>query len=1199
MKFKKLEVAGFKSFADRLEIKFSDGVTAIVGPNGCGKSNVADAIRWVLGEQSAKLLRGNSMQDVIFNGTDKRKSLSYCEVNLYFDNTGKQLFPSLDYDEVVISRKLYRSGESEYCINRTACRLKDITELLRDGGMGREGYSIIGQGRIEELLRAKPEDRRAIFEEAAGVSKFKARKVETERKLARTRESIERLDFMLTQQQEVLGPLSKQAEDAKIWRELRAQLKRHEINIYIHQYESASQAKQAIQDRLNAVCSDIDMRQKECDAASMEYNEAMNRLGDTDKLITSLRDELLALTIDIEKTAGDIKVLRERQSYLRSQNEKFEQQRDKLNMESEQLGVAIKAYEGRIEEIIAELSAANAEAEKYNEDYVTVANTIAQNEGEVENTHRTVVEALNRLSEIRANMASLTAEREALADSLGELESRLESCRERISAYEAQRASVKEENARFVAEKGALSSELDALYETNGNCVSQINTAAVKIDEISAKYYTAKTRRKMLSEMRQSLEGFQYAVKRLVSDAKTHKEIASKMEGVIATLVRAKEGYALAIDTALGAAVQNIVTATEEDAKYLIEYLKQNDIGRATFLPMSAAKPRSLEPQYKYLLSEKGVCGIATDLIEYDPKYDAVMSGLLGSTVITEDMDSAIAIARKSRYSFKIVTCDGEVLTPHGAITGGARKGSERSHIFDGERELSELTEQLKKMDSDLALLNKQRDEAVKVQRESSEKIRALTEKVHTLDLEIATRTESITQIEYSLNELNSELTDLEARKKAAGDRIAAITHDFDSIGELEEIANSEKDSASESSDQQRQQFDALRKRRDELHELMTSARSRVSELEVQKVSCEGELNRFRINLESVQYSLQADEKQYNENTEMINGLEEQISSATRESNDTDSVRVREIRENLANLDDYKSEVQLTLAALDSKRMELVNELQKLGEKKTREELQLQKVDTDIEQMQEKVKTDYNLDYESCLPFKEEEYDLNKGIIEANKINRKINALGFVDETAIERSQELLATYNENKLQRDDLVKAEADFTKLIADLSKKMIEQFSENFEKIRVNFVKIFNQLFGGGNADLLLLESEDPLAAGIEIVAQPPEKKLQSISLLSGGERALTAIAILFAILRLKPMPFCVLDEIEAALDDANAGRFAKYLRNFSADTQFIVITHRKPTMELADNLYGVTMEEKGVSKIVSVKLSEAIKLDSQDS
>ena len=524
-------------------------------------------------------------------------------------------------------------------------------------------------------------------------------------------------------------------------------------------------------------------------------------------------------------------------------------------------------------------------------------------------------------------------------------------------------------------------------------------------------------------------------------------------------------------------------------------------------------------------------------------------------------------------------------------------KNADSTNVFGYDKEIETFAAQIAEMDKKLTELNALRDEKAKLQRVTSEQIRTVSEEVHKLEVEIATRTEALSKFKAADEELRAELEGLTEEETKARLRIEEITRDVDSVGELEQIVLGKKDSANESGEEQRHQFDALRKQRNELHEMMTSARVRVSTPEAKYSAIDGEIARLKANMESIAAKSQYETKQIADNDVLIKELDATITESMNTENSADSNRVKEVRYKLANLDEYKQELNESIAALDSKRMALVEELNKLHEKKSREEMQLAKVDTDIEIMQQKVKENYELEYDDCLPFKEENYDLAKGVAEANRLNRQMNALGHVNLDSIEQCKEMYASYHEMDVQREDLVKAENDLVKIINELSAEMLGKFTSQFEQIRVNFVKIFKELFDGGNADLLLLDSENPLDAGIEIVAQPPEKKLQSISLLSGGERALTAIAILFAILRLKPMPFCVLDEIEAALDDANAGRFAKYLRRFSEDTQFIVITHRKPTMELADSLYGVTMEEKGVSKIVSVKLSDDIKMEEQ--
>lgn len=1190
MKFKKLEVCGFKSFADKLEIKFGGGVTAIVGPNGCGKSNVADSIRWVLGEQSAKLLRGSSMQDVIFNGTENRKSLSFCEVSLYFDNSEKW-FSNLAYEEVVISRKLYRSGESEYSINKSPCRLKDITDHLRDAGMGREGYSIIGQGRIDELLSAKPEDRRTIFEEAAGISKFKARKLDSERKLARTRDNITRINDILQEKSRILEPLTRQSEAARKWLDLRDRLRDFEINTYIYQYDSASQAKAVINERMNALSEEIDLRERECNEATAGYNEAMQNLNSIDRNIEKLREELLTLTVGMEKQAGEVKLLNERLNYLNKQNYQLLADNKALDDEYRMTSELIEQGQGELDKKVFELERLKEKNASVSENYFKIVDELKAGEGEMESNHREMLEAMDKLSEIKSNMSRLLAEKEALGNLVADLKKKREECSSNLNGVTATVEAGKADNAALVEKIRALKSDLESLYTENNECVSGINSLAAKIDSINAKYYMAKSKQKMLKDMQEAFEGFAFSVKKLLNDSKTNPAVSERIEGVVAQLLKVDAKFETAVEMALGNAVQNIVVKTEDDAKYLIEYLKKMRYGRVTFLPMSAIKPRRIDSGYARFLQAPGVYGIAGDLISFDGKYDNIVRGLLGSTVIVEDMDVAIKLSRSTGFSFKVVTLDGDIINPHGAITGGSKK-ADITNIFSHDRELADVNAAVAEYEITLKECNEKRDALAGKQSELSGRLKSERESLHSAEVDLAGKVESCSKSEAEMRKLREQCDAYAAEINRHSQRIAEIETDINSVGELENIITTKKRLASDNSQERQQKFDVLRKEREQLHEELTNARLSVAGAENTINTIRNELNRLQTNLTTLSDKIKRGADQVSANDILIQQIEEELNAMTNTANVSDSSRVETVRGKLSNLDDYKRELQDKLTAVDGDRVRLMDELQSLHEKKNKEDMLLLKVDTDIEQMQQRVTEEYNLDYEQCLPFKQEGYNVEKGVAESNRIKRQMNALGHVNLDAIEQCKVEYESYHDMDVQREDLIKAEADLLKIIKELSDEMLGRFTEQFEKIRVNFIKIFKELFDGGDADLVLLESENPLDAGIEIKAQPPQKKLQSISLLSGGERALTAIAILFAILRLKPMPFCVLDEIEAALDDANAGRFAKYLRRFSEETQFIVITHRKPTMELSDNLYGVTMEEKGVSKIVSVKLSEAV-------
>lgn len=1191
MKFKRIEVYGFKSFADKYEIPFGSGITGIVGPNGCGKSNVADAIRWVLGEQSAKLLRGSSMQDVIFNGTEKRKSMSYCEVALVFDNREK-LFPSLDYSEVVISRKLYRSGESEYALNRTQCRLKDIVELLRDGGMGREGYSIIGQGRIDELLSAKPEDRRNIFEEAAGISKFKARKVDAERKLGRTRDNLTRIIDILEEKNKQLEPLRRQAESARKWLDMRDRLRHHEINTYIHQYETAAQAKEVINTRLNGIVEAIDLKQKAYDAAVASYNEAMYDLNSIDKNINALREELLTLTVSMEQQAGDIKVLKERISALFDRNVRLGEENNAMRVDIAEIdGKTSKAKTEKAHKS-TELRDALALVDQIRDKYMAVVERLSKGESDAQTNKQALLDAMDRLADIKANMSRLLAERDALNLAIEDMERRIAGYSEELTADRAQFEQVKAELNAVSQKKTELNEKLQALYKRNNELLALANDTTSRLDKLNEKFYTAESRRKILNEMQQAYDGFAFSIRNLMNDAKKNNELSQRIQGVVAQLITMDAKYETAVETALGQAMQNIVTKNEEDAKYLIEYLKKMRYGRITFLPMSSIKPRSIDPRFDRALKTAGCFGVASELVRFDKKYKNIVDGLLGGTVIVDTLDTAVSLARSTGYGFKIVTLEGDVINPTGSITGGSKK-NDIANFFSHERELKELEEIVKKLGDEIDTLSKRKENCAEELDSVQTGIKTCQAGIHDADVEIAAKSETRNKLQSDIDEMARTIAELESDRDRDFKRVTKISDDINSVSELENLITSKKETAKEDEESVKQQSEELKAERDNLQEQMTSARLTVNELESAIKTLDADIERFTTDKQVLIAKIATNDEEIAQNKANVETIEKSMKTASDRDGEADAKRIVVVREKLAHFDEYKEELHQKVATVDQNRLDLMNELQNLREGKAREEMLLLKVDTDIEQMEIRVREEYNLEYADCLQFREEGYDVTVGVQETAKLKRSMHALGNVNVDAIEMSQTIAQEYEEMNTQKEDLEKAEADLLKIIKELSDEMLGRFTGQFEQIRTNFKKIFKELFNGGTADLELLDSENPLEAGIEIKAQPPEKKLQSISLLSGGEKALTAIAILFAILKLKPMPFCLLDEIEAALDDANANRFAKYLRRFSEDTQFIVITHRKPTMELADSLYGVTMEEKGISKIVSVKLEDAVK------
>lgn len=1016
MLFEGIELAGFKSFADKVEIKLDNGMTAIVGPNGCGKSNFGDAIRWVLGEQSSKSLRGTSMQDVIFGGTEKRKSLSYCEVTLHFNNSS-HFFNSV-YDELAVTRKLYRNGESEYLINRNNVRLKDIRDLFYDSGLGRDGYSIIGQGKVEQIIQSKPEDRRAIFEEASGIAKFKARKVEAEHKLEKTQENLTRLRDIIFELDKQLGPLKKQAETAKKYIGFKEVLKDLEINAYIYLYDNSGKSKEEIQNKLDGILQEISLRQTEIVGLNQEYNDCLIDISEIDLKIKDINNQILALTVDIEKQAGETRLLSERIQNIRNQNTKLDG------------------------------------------DIANYRNIIAKNSAE----------------------KSFHEERKA-----------------KLNAE----AKILEENS---GEYASLIKTYSTLKTNETELITKIKQSENSISDLNANIQVSQNRFRLLSEMQKDFEGYAYAVKKLLKDSEKNPYVKSRIVGVLSALITVPEQYETAIDVALGSAMQNIVTANENHAKDLINYLKQNSAGRATFMPITTMKPKVFPAQFYSLLKTKGCFGIASGLIKFDNNINNVVSNLLGSTVIVDNLETANILAKESKNAFKIVTLEGDVVSVSGSMTGGSKK-SNSTNLLGREREIKDLENTINNLQVDFKnkklILNDLSIELEKTQKQIEE----LDKKKNSAELSEAVK----------IAEINTE--------------IAGINKDFERI----EFQNKEYENL------------------------------------IEKYKKEQEVN-----------------------LELISKEEEKVNEILKSTQNTDAEFKLEVLKTAQNKHEQdKTVFQEKLSKINTNKEEVQNLINSANEKKYRADLELAQIESNLEKMKEDIFAEYSLTYETCQEYKKENFNYEEARPEIARLNKEIKALGYVNVNAIEDVQVLYERYSTLSEQADDLEKAEADTLQVIDDLATQMAEKFETSFNQINENFKLTFKELFGGGNAHLELVGSDNILEAGVDIVAEPPGKKLQNITLLSGGEKALTSIAILFAILKLKPMPFCLLDEIEAALDDANVDRFAQYLRRFSDDTQFIVITHRKPTMELADSLYGVTMEEKGVSKVVSVKLSDALK------
>ncbi len=1188
LNFERIELLGFKSFADKVKIDLLDGVTAIVGPNGCGKSNVADAIKWVLGEQSAKNMRGTSMQDVIFSGTQTRKSLSYCEVSLYFNNTEK-LFPSLEYTEVVMTRKLYRSGESEYFMNRQPCRMKDIIDALHECGVSKDGYTIIGQGKVSEILSSKPEDRRSIFEEAVGIAKTKRDRKETMNKLARTNDNITRVSDILTERERQLEPLKRQAEKTRANRALSEQLKHHEINAYLYKYDNASDTKKKISDRITGLNEEIAARRKDLEETLAVYAAHQKEIASADEYIRALNAEITERAVGIEKQSGAAKVYAEKISYFRSEIERINDEIKSGKEKTEEYRKTLAFKKEYAANCNREIDSLTAQSEEISRKITELTSEINRGEDLEQSVQSKVLKSVESLADINKNLGALSSEESVISERQKGIVERVNSL---VDKYTALSLSAEDMKNDLKKAEEYLASAQEEIKDKSADVVST-NEFIAKIDN---KIYSVKNRLtgeetslRFYSGLKESFEGYNSSVKHLMQASRQNPALAAKIKGVVASIISTDKKYETAIQTAVGGAMQNVVTADPSDAEYLINYLKKTEGGRVTFLPVTSVKPRYNGSDITSALREKGALGLAVSLVKYDKYYENVISFLLGGTLICEDLASATAIARKYRFAFKIVTLDGDVLSQSGSMTGGSKRQND-TNLLAVDRRVAELNEAVKASKEELLRLENNKKQLlaqVNEQVDELDKLRA--DVTETRQKTVALR-EKIAANEKAAEETQAEVEKNKDEIAIIGARLQQIKTEFSDFAAGNEKLTKEKEDASKEQSDQREKFIELRRKRDEVLKNNTEVQSKLSYLRAEISSSSADVERIKGEIRAIE----DEEKRSGEiilNDERI--IEELKLQAEKVALTADEQKkLSELRARLTECDEKKAKLNEMIGQDNLRREVLQADITKCSEKKSQEEINYTKVDTELEFTSQNIFNEYQLTYETCIPYRDENYDISMSHQDIVTLKRKIAALGSINPNAIEEYNELSASYNELLAQRDDLYKAQEDLQKVIDDLTKEMTLAFDEGFKTIRTNFSKIFKELFGGGSADLIIEESQtgDPLDAGIEIVAEPPGKKLQKISLLSGGEMSLTAIAILFAILRLRPMPFCVLDEIEAALDDANVERFAKYLKNFSKETQFICITHKKVTMENADGLFGVTMPEKGVSSIVSVKLAD---------
>lgn len=1184
MKLKKLELYGFKSFAQRTEIVFDEGITGIVGPNGSGKSNIGDAVRWVLGEQSAKTLRGASMSDVIFNGTQKRKPLSYCEVSLVFDNDDHAL--AMEAAEVMVTRRVYRNGESEYYLNRTACRLKDVVDLFRDTGIGKEGYSIIGQGRIDEILSRKSEDRRQVFEEAAGIVKFKARKEEADKKLQRTLENLERVDDILDELTKRLKPLEEQSRNARVYLELSTELKDLDLNLFLIRSDRARARLSELESELLTVQTILADTESNLTDKTTRRDETQNRIDQLEEAITKARTELMECAEHVHESQKKLSALQSRRE-TRSEN----RQRIVREQEEAQERLAeIEKDHARIQADVEKQHSLIADAEQILRATQEAAEKAQAKEKEadaaLEAQKAAVIDQMNRLSDVRndkTRLNTMQAQMETrlteIEESSGALQEQEAALREALTAVEKQLETENQHQQQCqekLAQARQASDEADAAYAN----------LRADVEKQSADMQAAASRHNVLTEMTRDMEGYNMAVRRAMTYAKQRG--LTGVKGVLAQLMTVPQAYETAIDMALGAAQQNIVTDTEETAKELINYLRQNRLGRATFLPMSAIRGKTLYGNERNALKLPGCLGVASELVQCAPEYRGIVENLLGRTVIADNLDHGIPIMRAGNHAFRLVTLEGDVMHSGGSMTGGSAQ-SKVSNLLSRERELKELTA---KLQTGRAELDKCRQELTQRQQTAQEKRQKVSDAVNALhQQEIAVAREHARRESVSAD-LNTHLQRMQETEQA---RVQLHQSLEDIRQQLETIEHQRTGAQGDQS--------AMEQKTIEMQNALVKARAEASAENDRLMVRTLQLSDLRHGLSD----LERDEAHAQQDQAQILREQERREQLLHEMDELDAIDENDMkREEAESARRQKEQLRQESAAqaIEQRRSQAQSDLRDIlsdmenlheaynrdSEKLHKTELAKARIEGDQKNLQNRIWDTYKLTYAGAEEFRRTPFDEKESDCRAAELQGQIRALGTVNVGAVEEYAETKARVDDLTAQQQDLKRAEMDLRELIERLLIQMRSTFVENFSKMQGYFAETFTRLFGGGHAELKLMDPDDPLNCGIEVNAQPPGKKLQLLSLLSGGERALTAIAILFAMLKLKPTPFCILDEIEAALDDANIGYYADYLKEYSKGTQFIVVTHRKGTMERCNSLFGVAMEEQGVSRMVSVSLQD---------
>lgn len=1184
---KRLDVQGFKSFADKISLEYNPGITAVVGPNGSGKSNIADAVRWVLGEQSIKTLRGSKMEDVIFTGTEHRKPLGFAEVSLTIDNTDGAL--PVEYSEVTITRRVFRSGESEYLLNKTPCRLKDIHELLMDTGIGKDGYSIIGQGRVDEILSTRSEDRRLIFEEASGIMKYKVRKLEAEKKLELTRQNLLRINDIINELEIQLEPLRQQSEVAKKYLSLRESLKELEVNVYIENISKYREKINELEVQFTTIKENIDSENRKLEEITEKNKQKTELLKNLEEKLNRSRQEYYNLENSIERHNSEIKLNEEKINNLMQNIVRFDNEISEINQKVEQLSKEEDSKKERIKYLNRKYEEYSCKLAEYEEQMRSILASLDESERYIENLKISVMDKMDALSDkkiqindIASHLEGIKKRQKTIGNEIHELG--LEKDRDNIKKEELLESIRSAKDAITKSSK-----KLEGLNFLKDEKELFLSEKRKRQNTVKSDMHLKNSKCRMLQDMEKNLEGYNRSVRQILQECRQSPEFGTGIHGALAQLISVDKKYETAVEMALGGALQNIVTSTEEDAKKAIEFLKTNRMGRATFLPISAVGGKYLDSSMAAeIKTQEGFCGVASDLVRFDPQYRGIILSLLGKVVIVRDLDAGIKMARKFGYSFRIVTLEGDVLSTTGSMSGGSSE-NKGPGILSRNREIIELKDEIKMLAAEEIKLEKEIEDAIEeinsilqqISKEEAEirnnELAKIRDESHLAQVE-----EHIRKSDAKIDMLNQEKNQLSGQEVKARSELEKLNCELNGLEQ--DIADTKKIIS-----EHQERHKEVQSRRDTIHEDITHFKISVNSV-----------------LESIEGVREALSRIEIEKAASLKNINKRVGEKARNNDEIDSLKERNeglkklIRSNETERVGKTLEIDSTAEekkVLEEELYDIVNQITDINKKVVllqeefnRIEVKKAKLESEMESIQNRMWDEYELTYTNALAFKKDIGSMAYAQKKISEYRNEIKELGPVNVAAIDDYIKTKERFEFMLMQKTDMEQAEEKLKRVIAEVTSIMKRQFMEQFKLINENFNIVFRELFDGGRAELILVDKENILDSGIEIEVQPPGKKLQNMMLLSGGERAFTAIALLFAILRLRPTPFCILDEIEAALDDANVYRFAEYIKKFANKTQFVIITHRKGTMEVADTLYGVTMQERGVSKIVSMKMGE---------